>query len=442
MANRTRRTLARGVAAFSLGTLLVSGCASAATEPAGSKPSLNVANPYNDQRSSQAQPVLDRWAQALRDGDADALRDLTDPAAAPDFLERQLLVADGVRGLDFTQWRFVIGDDPEVFVTQDIADRVRALDVWAPPVYLESQLAGVDEQPARTPVGVILARRGDTWTLVSDNETGDSTHPTWPAGPWVYGPTESLAVPTGANNASLVLFHPGAQESAQAVKDMLPGAVDAVAEFWGTDWDRSVVVEIAATDEEFSGLTGNALGRTGVAAASISLRKDGEQDGHGQRIVFSPMAFEPLSELQRGIVLRHELTHVAVRAEAGRGAPAWLLEGVPDYVAYRGVNVPLREAVPQVAAMVAANGAPDALPEDVDFTGPMADLAYQLGRTVSDFVASTMGEDKLIELHGKLIVGGLDKAAVDAAVTQVTGMNMNQFTTAWSRWLGAQFGAG
>lgn len=434
------KQLLRGALALSLGTLLLAGCAGAETETGGVKPTLDVANPYNDQRSGQVQPVLDAWAQALRDDDEAALRALADPEAAPDFVDRQLLAAAGIRGLDFTTWRLVIGDDPEVFVPQDIANRVGALDIWAPPVYLETQLAGADETPVRTPVGAILARRGDTWTVVSDNETADSTHPTWPAGPWVFGPTQSLAIPMGVGE-SVVLFHPGAQAQAQIVKDILPGAVDAVSSFWGSDWDRSVVVEIAATDEEFSALTGNEMGRTDVAAASISLRKDGEQDGQGQRIVFSPMAFERLSETQRGIVLRHELTHVAVRATTGRGAPAWLLEGVPDYVAYRGVNVPLREAVPQVAAMVAANGPPDSLPEDIAFTGPMADLAYQLGRTVSDFVANTMGEDKLKELHHKLSVGGLGKDALDAAVKEVTGMNMNQFTTAWSKWLGAQFGA-
>ncbi len=427
---------------MALGALLLTGCASAATDSGGVKPTTDVANPYQAERKAQMQPVLDQWAQALRDGDEEALRALTDPAAAPDFIQRQMRAAGGISKLDFTRWDFTIGDDPEVFVPQGIADRVGGLDVAAPPVYLNFQLAGVDEKPVSTPVGVIMARRGDTWTLVSDNETADSTHATWPAGPWVFGPTESLKVPSGTSgDAGLVLFHPGSESAAGLVAAMLPDAVTAISDFWGTDWDRSVVVEIAASDEEFSALTGNEMGRTDVAAASISLRKDGEQDGHGQRIVFSPSAFDRLDELQRTIVLRHELTHLAVRRDTGRGAPAWLVEGMPDYVAYRGLGVPLRDAVPQVAAMVAANGPPDSLPEDIAFAGTMADLAYQLGRTVSDFVVATMGEDKLKELHRALAIGGLAEGPLDAAVMQVTGMNMNQFTTAWSQWLGAQFGA-
>ena len=429
-------------AAAALAGLLAVGCASATTDSESARTADDVGNPYNDQRLAQVRPVLDRWAQALRDGNEDVLRALTDSAAAPDFLDRQLLVADGVRDLDFTQWSFTIGDDPEVFVTQDIADRVDALDVWAPPVYLTSQLAGVDEEPVQTPVGVILARRGDTWTLVSDNETADSTHPTWPAGSWVFGPTQSQRVPMGDGvGASLVLFHPEAREQAGIVADMLPAAVDAVADFWGADWDRSVVVEIASTDAEFSALTGNEMGRTDVAAASISLRKEGQQDGHGQRIVFSPSAFNRLDEVQRGIVLRHELSHLAVRRDTGRGVPEWLAEGVPDYVAYRGLDLPLGDAVPQIAAMVSANGPPDSLPVDADFAGPLADLAYQLGRTVSEFVVEAMGEDELRELYRALAGGGLVDGPLDAAVREVTGMNMNQFTSAWSRWLGAQFGS-
>lgn len=424
-----------GVAAVAASFWLLAGCASA-TDNSGAPTS--GANLHHEQRTAQVQPVLDRWAEALRAGDEDTLRALTDPAAAPGFIESQLRMSEGVRGLDFTTWSLVLGDDPEVFVTQEIADRVGALDVWAPPVYLEFQLAGADEEPVRTPVGVILARRGDTWTLVSDDETAESTHPTWPSGPWLFGTTEALSVPM-SGGPGLVLFHPGSDTDARVVADMLPGAVDAVADFWGVDWDRSVVVQIAATDEEFSQLTGNELGRTEVAAASISLRKDGEQDGHGQRIVFSPDAFERLNELQREIVLRHELSHIAVRAETGRGAPAWLAEGVPDYVAYRGVNLPLHDAVPQVAAMVAANGPPDSLPDDLDFAGPMADLAYQLGRTVSEFVVDTMGEDILKQLHRKLAAGGLVEGPLDAATTEVTGMTMNQFTSAWSQWLEVQW---
>lgn len=429
----------RSAGVLVLSAALVAGCAGAGDSGPGA--AAEVSNPYQEQRTAQIQPVLDQWARALRAGDADALRALTDDAAEPGFLERQLRTSEGLRGLDFSQWSLSVGEGSEVFVPQAIADRVGALDVAAPPVYLTFQLAGADEEPVRTPVGVVLARRGDTWTLVGDGEIADSAHATWPAGPWVYGPTDSLAVPMGDAGSGLVLFHPAAEAQAAMAAELLPGAVAAVAEFWGPDWDRSVVLEIAATDEEFSALTGNRMGRTDIAAASISLREDGAQDGHGQRIVFSPTAFDRLDELQRGIVLRHELTHIAVRRETGRGAPAWLVEGVPDYVAYRSVELPLRDAVPQVAAMVAANGPPDSLPEDSAFAGPMADLAYQLGRTVADFVAATMGEETLRELHRAVAVGGLAEDSLDEAVRGATGMNMNQFTTAWSRWLGAQFGS-
>lgn len=432
--------LRRSAGALVLCAALVAGCAGEG-DPGAGDASSGVANPYREQRLAQIQPVLDRWAQALRDGDVAGLRALVDPQAEAGFLDRQLRTAEGLNGLEFDEWRLSVGDDPEVYVPQPISDRVGAADIVAPPVYLNFQLAGVDEEPIRTPVGVILARRGDTWTLVGDAETADSAHATWPAGPWLYGPTATLAVPIPGVEDSLVLFHPGGERQAAIAAELLPDAVAAVSQFWGPDWDRTVVVEIAATDAEFSELTGNQRGRTDIAAASISLREDEGQDGHGQRIVFSPNAFDRLDVAQRGVVLRHELSHLAVRRETGRGAPAWLLEGVPDYVAYRSAGVPLRDAVPQVAAMVAANGPPDSLPENEAFLGPMADLAYQLGRTVAEFAAATMGEETLRELHRAIAVGGLPAEPLDSAVLGVTGMSMNQFTSAWSRWLGAQFGS-
>src|SRR5699024_4502671 len=251
--------------------------------------------------------------------------ELVDPQAAPGFLAAQRALARHLQSVDFAEFGFRLGDDPEVFVPPEVADRLGADDSWGAPVYLDFRLAGVDEATIHTPVGLIAAQRGDHWTLVSTEELQDGTHPTLPPGPWAFGPVTATGVPVPGAGESLVLAHPGDEPEVDALRRMLPSANSAVADFWGTDWDRSVVVEIADSAEEFSALTGNPAERTDVAAASLSL--DSDAPGHGQRVVFAPGALTTMSAQDSRMVLQHELSHVAVRTKVGRGAPTWLLEG-------------------------------------------------------------------------------------------------------------------
>lgn len=423
------------IGALAAAVLLVS-CGSADPEPQA-EPS-RVEDPLAQSRRAGAEPVLAQWAQALTTGDTQLLETVIDPGAPDGVLAAQQARATAAADLDFTRFELVLGDDPDVYVRQEIADRIGADDVWAPPLYLEFQLAGVDEYPMRTKVGAILAKRGEDWTVVSVDETADSMHPSWPAGPWEFGPVLGTAVPVDRAGESLILSHPGDEAQAAQLAEALPDAIARVTDFWGADWDRTVVLEIAADQEEFGAITGQADPDSVSAAAAIVYESD--RPGHGQRIVFAPGAIERMDEFQLGVVLRHELSHVATRADTGRGAPGWLIEGTGDYVGFRGTDTELADAVPAVASMVATHGAPDSLPEDVQYTGPMADLAYQLGRTMIDYIVTAYDEDRLIELHDRLGDGGRAPEEVDEIVQEVLGVSMNRLTSDWSVWLGETFG--
>ncbi|QDQ97892.1 hypothetical protein [Tomitella fengzijianii] len=421
--------------------LFLGGCASDAGT--GSTPSATAdsepLSPFQQARHDGVNALLASWATALQNDDEDALRRLVDPQAAPGFLESQLALARNLASVDFADFGFHIGDDPEVFVPASIAERLGAIDAWGPPVYLDFRLDGVDDAMIHTPVGLIAARRGDHWTLVSTQELQDGTHATLPAGSWAYGPVEQTPVPIDGAGGSLVLSHPEDAAEADRVRGILPGAVAAVTDFWGEGWDRTVVVEISDSADEFSGLTGNPADRTDVAAATISL--DSDTPANGQRIVFAPGALTRMPSADAHMVLQHELAHAAVRADVGRGAPTWLLEGTADYVAERQVGVVSAPApVPLVAAMVSAHGAPDELPQNKDFTGANAALAYRLARSAADYIVATYGEDGLRSVHEALGVGGLDAAAQDQALDKAIGVKMNDFASGWSQWLASRFG--
>ncbi|WP_182346945.1 hypothetical protein [Tomitella gaofuii] len=434
--------LAKAAVALSAAAIvLLGGCAPGDGQQAadGTAATSERFSPFQKERHDGVDALLASWATALRNDDEDALRGLIDAQAAPGFLESQLELARNLASVDFADFGFHIGDDPEVFVPASIAERLGAIDSWGPPVYLDFRLEGVDEAMIHTPVGLIAARHGDRWTLVSTRELQDGTHATLPAGPWEYGPVTQTPVHIDGAGASLVLSHPADGAEADRVREMLPGAVAAVSDFWGTHWDRTMVVEIAESADEFSGLTGNPADRTDVAAATISL--DSDTPGHGQRIVFAPGALSRMPADDAHMVLQHELAHAAVRTDVGRGAPTWLLEGTADYVAQRpvgGASAPA--SLPLVAAMVSAHGAPDELPQNKDFTGANAALAYELARSAADYIVATYGEDGLRAVHQALGVGGLDPAAQDAALNKAIGVDMNEFAGGWSRWLGGKFG--
>lgn len=436
-----RRARAGGAAA---GALLLLGAALAGCggAPGGDGPAAapsTTLSPYEQQRRDGVDALLAQWSQALRTDDEAALRALIDPQAPAGFADAQVRLARDLQGVDFSSFGFSLGDDPEVFVPPQIQDRLGAVDVWGAPVRLDFALSGVDDAPVHTPVGAIVARRGEHWTLVSTHELQDGTHPTMPAGPWEYGPVTQTPVPVPSTPGSLVLAHTGDEAEAAAAARMLPAAIGAVSDFWGTGWDRTVVVEIAGSAEEFSGLTGNPAERTDVAAASISLPSD--VAAHGQRVVFAPGALTSMSADDARLVLQHELSHVAVRADVGRGAPTWLLEGTADYVGERRTDAPAAAApVPLVAAMVGVHGAPDELPKNADFAGPNAALAYELARSAADYIVATYGEDGLRAVHRALAPGGQDEAAQDEAMQAAVGVTMNAFAGGWSAWLGTRFG--
>lgn len=445
--NRTRPRL-RGRAFGArvvCGAVVVSVLAACGSSPpaseAGGATSTAGESAYESQRLAAVEPVLEAWGAALRDDDETTLRSLIDPHAAPGFEKAQIRLARDLQGADFDEFEFGLGDGPDVFVPQDIADRLGAIDEWGAPVQLNFRLAGVDDATVRSPVGVILARRPDGWKLVSTHELQDGTHATWPAGPWDFGPVTQTRVPVDGAGGSLVLAHPGHGAGVDAVERMLPEAVGEVSDFWGADWDRTVVVEIADSSEEFSKLTGNPSKRSDIAAASISF--DSDVAGHGQRVVFAPGALTAMSAGDARLVLQHELSHVAVRTDVGRGAPTWLLEGTADYVAELGADSGADAAgapVPLVAAMVDAHGPPGALPKNSDFAGPNASLAYELARSVADYIVDEYGEDGLRAVHRALGGGGLDDAAKDEALRGAIGVGMGRFTSGWSAWLGDRFG--
>jgi hypothetical protein len=200
-------------------------------------------------------------------------------------------------------------------------------------------------------------------------------------------------------------------------------AVDAVTSFWGQDWQHDILIVATATDDQFAAQVGPVRQGNDVAAVAVADRVDlAHRVAVGQRIVFAPGA-AAMSDAALRIVLRHELFHYASRTDTAADAPAWLTEGVADYVG--------RTDTP-------ASG-PDPLPArlptdaELDTTGPQRSGAYDRAWWFARFVADTYGPQALRRLY--VAACGPGHADPATAVPDILGASLPEVLARWGRWL-------
>lgn len=209
------------------------------------------------------------------------------------------------------------------------------------------------------------------------------------------------------------------------IEGQIGDAVAAVEKFWGTDWDRDIVVIATDSDTQFA-----AEARldprqpwTDIAAVSVADHVDLEHHrAGGQRIVFAPGASAMRDEALR-IVLTHELFHLAARADTAPDASRWLVEGVADFVARPPAALP-----PDAAAN-------RALPTDADLDTPGAQRSagYDRAWWFARFVADSFGVDGLRRLY--VAACGPGHADLATAVRQALGTDLADIRARWARWL-------
>ncbi len=209
------------------------------------------------------------------------------------------------------------------------------------------------------------------------------------------------------------------------IEGEIGGAVAAVEKFWGTDWDREIVVIATASDSQFIAQAGLDPGRQWSDIAAVAVADHVDLDGHrasGQRIVFAPGAAAMGAESLR-IVLTHELFHLAARADTAPDAPRWLTEGVADFVARPPTTLP------------AGAAADTALPTDADLDaiGPRRALAYDRAWWFARFVADDYGLDALRRLYTE--AAGPHHSDFATALRRALDTDPAGLRARWAAWL-------
>ncbi|HET7901900.1 MAG TPA: hypothetical protein VFL59_11985 [Candidatus Nanopelagicales bacterium] len=342
--------------------------------------------------------VLDARATAVRKDDAKGFaRTQTRTARAPAFARLAVL--------PFVRWAYTPGP-PTTSSSQ----------VVVVPVTLTTRLAG-ETADATWTEAVTLARSGATWLVTSEVSVGGRTA-LWDLG--------TLRVARGAR--SLVIGIDTPTTTLRRYAATADRVVPQVAAVWGSDWSRFAVVIVPRTVGQLARALGRSPGSLdGYAAVTTS---EGALAGHHvtERVWINTPAMADLSSLGREVVLRHELTHVATWAPEHPGAPLWLVEGVAEWMGYRGSGIPLQVATGDLLDEVRRGRTPAALPADSAFSGDAVDIAYESSHLACAVVVARFGVPALVSLYRKVVLEGEE---LSTAYQQVTGEPLTGLRASW-----------
>ncbi|MFG3382354.1 MULTISPECIES: hypothetical protein [unclassified Streptomyces] len=403
---RVRRAVIRGTAGLGLAALLLLPACSPAPSPL-------------DPAAEGVQRTLDARAEAVLDRDRDGYLAVLAPG------DRQLRTAQGE---EFDRLAEVPVGTWEYRLAGVRHDGGRAV----ADAELRYRLDGYDSAPMTASRVLELTERGGRWLITADRPATGAAQQLWQQG--------GVRAVRGAD--SLVLGVGQDRERLRELAETADRAVPAVEDAWPEGWDGRVVVLVPASLEDMGRLLGGpSASYRGVAA--VTTAETGAA-APADRVVVNPEAYALLGELGRQVVLTHETTHVATRADTSAATPLWLSEGFADWVAYRGSGRTDARIAPALHRAVQAGRTPAALPEDGDFAfGGDADAlarAYEGGRLACTLIAERWGEERLTAFYRTVGAAGHREGAVEHALRQELGTTLEAFTGQWRDHLRARLG--
>ncbi|MFB6815600.1 hypothetical protein ACFCV8_13770 [Streptomyces sp. NPDC056347] len=401
----------RGAAALLAGLLLLVGCAA----PGDDAPARTV------DRAVRA--TLDRRADAVLHHDPDAYLATTDPGATA-LRTAQRRELGNLADVPLSAWEYRL-----VRVTARDTDRARA------DVELRYRITGYDAAPVTADRVLELRRdRADgRWYVTGDRPGADGVQQLWQQG----------AVRVVRGTHSLVLGVGRTDRELRAIARTTDRAVPAVSGARPERWAGRVVVLVPRTPADLAALLGSSADYRGIAA--VTTGRTGEPGRNpADRVIVNPEAYDTLGTFGQRIVLTHETTHVATRADTSAATPAWLSEGFADWAAYRGEGRAPDRIAPELAAAVRRGELPAALPTDADFgfAGDPERLAraYEGGWAACQLIADHWGEPELLALYRAVGARPERDGAVEQALGEVLGTTPARFTALWRTWLRTHLG--
>lgn len=408
--------------------------------PAGSP--LPVASPTTTTRpvappSRQAavRTLLRRRAAAIVHHDRGQFMATIDPRASA-FRRSEAAMFANTSRVRFASWSYTLGAG-SARLSAARAKRYHA-PTWAPSGFaLHYRLAGFDTQPTDLPQYPTFVNRSGRWYLASLSDFRSrgkvSSTDLWDYAP-VYVVRRGPALVLGARRELATM---------SAVAQVVGTAIPQVTAVWGRHWARRAVVLVPSTQHEMGLIDADNGDLDQIAALTSSEigSEGGTQGPVGDRITINPRNWPKLGPIGAGVVLAHELTHVASRADTSIATPKWLSEGLAEYVGFRDAGVAVTLAAAELATDVRAGRAPTRLPGNAAFRGdnPALSQAYEASWLACRYIATRYGQAALVRFYRAVGASSPPPAvAVHSALRRVLGISDAALTARWRGYLQAE----
>ncbi len=297
----------------------------------------------------------------------------------------------------------------------DRSSMVRAGDQYWVVVEVTLQLEDFDPSPVRTRDRFRFAPADDERYVVSSvtDTKWEKAHDIQPQ-PWDMVPIEAQVRP-----GVLGIFDESSLSAAGPIMDSVEQGIDDVSATVPYGWSRSVVVyalsdiEFLATLDDLPG--GDPEHVDGVAFPVMAGNRGGTVVA--TRFALHPsMLDQPGTERDR--LVRHELAHVAIGERDDR-APAWLSEGIAEWVSVQPLAPELRRLPEE--ALGAAEAGVRRLPADGTFNNGESAAHYGLSWWACEYIVASFGEDTLWQLLEEFDMPHADTDAVLGSQIGLTG---------------------
>ena len=409
---------------------------SATPTPQSSADPRFTLNDAETKRNAALRDLLDRRERAVARHDLTSFLATDDPAQ-PRFRAQQQREFAALAAVPLASWNYDI--DLSLGLPPTPQTRRYRVPTFAPAQFdIRYAIKGFDDKPTSIVQTPTFVQRGGRWYVASFTDYAKAGNPS-ALGIWDFGPLRTVR-----KGSVLVIGHPQSLSMMREIADITATSIPKVTAVWGRGWSRKVVVLVPSTQRELADIVDDHEDLSQIAAlASAEVTTcPAAPNPVGGRIAINPHNWPTLSSLGRRVVLTHELTHVATRADTNSCMPTWLIEGFADYIGYQQVpSLPLRVIDSELAADVRAGRVPTSLPPSRDFDGASKRLAqaYEGGFLACRLIASMVGQRGLVRFYTAVGTSHATPVhAMAAAMRSILHLTPAQFTKRWQQYLRAQ----
>jgi hypothetical protein len=360
-----------------------------------------------------------------------------DREADRDFADRQRRLFDGFQRLPLRDYRLEVSLDVfgELTGSQEHQRYGNAAQPTVLHVEQRYRLQRYDPQPALEDLFLTFVRRPGGWRIISDADLDDLTMYTGRL-MWEFGP-----IITRESEHFLYVSHPDLGGAADTILGAAERALDRVVDVWPMPFRRKVLILAPSESEELVRIIQAQFDVDVFVAFAVSgLDRERQWDLVGHRIILHWDNFSAQPDQVQQSILTHELLHIATRELSGPFVPAFVDEGVAEWVTTDASTLLL-------AIRVSAGTFDRRLPLDHEFiTGSNDDIinSYQESYSFISYAEDRFGPNAVAEFYRRL---GRPRAApgtwryhVDRAMRGAFGLGFGQLQRGWAEWVMDSYG--